>query len=156
MNLQANAHRILDLLLKICSKSLGWKQHELEQTLVIVERGKNKKNFFAKISEKFTASFAKRLDSLATVNVKEAQDNDIDCGDEQIAQRHHCRRVTEQEAEFRRRQAEGVPLGRVGTVTDVATLVGFLASDSASYITGQTIYVDGGLTTQLTPPGIYI
>jgi NAD(P)-dependent dehydrogenase (short-subunit alcohol dehydrogenase family) len=66
------------------------------------------------------------------------------------------RRVSEKEAEFRRRQANGVPLGRVGTVTDVATLVGFLASDSASYITGQTIYVDGGLTTQLTPPGIYI
>ena len=32
------------------------KQHELEQTLAIVERGKNKKSFIAKISEKFTAS----------------------------------------------------------------------------------------------------
>ncbi|MCB1693630.1 MAG: SDR family oxidoreductase [Pseudomonadales bacterium] len=66
------------------------------------------------------------------------------------------RPVDESTQAFRERQASGIPLGRVGTVTDVAALVGFLASDAASYITGQVIYVDGGLTTQLTPPGIYI
>jgi 3-oxoacyl-[acyl-carrier protein] reductase len=38
------------------------------------------------------------------------------------------------------------PLGRVGTVEDVAGLVAFLASDRASFISGQTIVVDGGLT----------
>jgi 3-oxoacyl-[acyl-carrier protein] reductase len=38
-----------------------------------------------------------------------------------------------------------VPLGRAGTVADVAGLVGFLASGAASYITGAVIPVDGGL-----------
>ncbi len=38
-----------------------------------------------------------------------------------------------------------VPLGRVGSVADVAGVVGFLASPSAAYITGAVIPVDGGL-----------
>lgn len=38
-----------------------------------------------------------------------------------------------------------VPLGRVGTTDDIASAVSFLASDGASYITGATIPVDGGL-----------
>jgi NAD(P)-dependent dehydrogenase (short-subunit alcohol dehydrogenase family) len=42
------------------------------------------------------------------------------------------------------------PLGRVGTPEDVARAVRFLASDDSAFITGQTIWVDGGLFTQ--PP----
>ena len=38
-----------------------------------------------------------------------------------------------------------IPLGRMGTVDDVAGLVAFLASDDATYITGSTYVVDGGL-----------
>lgn len=38
-----------------------------------------------------------------------------------------------------------IPMGRAGTGDDVAGLVAFLASDDATYITGQTINVDGGL-----------
>jgi glucose 1-dehydrogenase len=38
-----------------------------------------------------------------------------------------------------------IPLGRLGTVDDVAGLVAFLVSDDASYITGSTYVVDGGL-----------
>ena len=38
-----------------------------------------------------------------------------------------------------------IPLNRLGNVDDVSDLVIFLASDEASYITGQTISIDGGL-----------
>ena len=38
-----------------------------------------------------------------------------------------------------------IPLKRLGKAEDVAKLVSFLASDKASYITGQTISIDGGL-----------
>lgn len=38
------------------------------------------------------------------------------------------------------------PLGRMGTGEDIASLVAFLASDAAAFITGQNIYVDGGVT----------
>ena len=39
-----------------------------------------------------------------------------------------------------------IPLGRFGTVEDVAAIVSMLASDDASYLTGQTLVLDGGLS----------
>ena len=41
-----------------------------------------------------------------------------------------------------------VPLGRSATVEEVAAAVCFLASEEAAYITGQTLVLDGGLTSQ--------
>lgn len=38
-----------------------------------------------------------------------------------------------------------IPLGRMGTVEEVASLIAFLASPDAGYITGQTFVIDGGL-----------
>jgi len=44
---------------------------------------------------------------------------------------------------------DGIPLKRVGQPEDVANLVSFLASDEASFITGQAIFICGGLTVGL-------
>ncbi|HEY0952286.1 3-oxoacyl-ACP reductase FabG [Nocardioides sp.] len=46
--------------------------------------------------------------------------------------------------EFRRLNAEANPVRRVGYPEDIAAAAAFLCSDEASYITGQTLYVDGG------------
>lgn len=39
-----------------------------------------------------------------------------------------------------------IPMGRAGTCDEMAAAVAFLASDEAAYITGQTLFIDGGLT----------
>src|ERR1017187_10205272 len=41
---------------------------------------------------------------------------------------------------------KNIPLGRLGTPEDVAGLVAYLASDDASYVTGSTFVIDGGLS----------
>lgn len=48
------------------------------------------------------------------------------------------------DAEFRRNIEVQTPLGRVGVPADIATAVAFLASDEASWITGETLFISGG------------
>ena len=47
--------------------------------------------------------------------------------------------------EERKKLCDGIPLGRTGSPKDIANMCHFLASDSASYVTGQVMNVDGGL-----------
>lgn len=55
-----------------------------------------------------------------------------------------ARRVGMSVEDFRAAAAESNPVKRVGFPEDIAAAAAFLCSDEASYITGQTLYVDGG------------
>jgi 3-oxoacyl-[acyl-carrier protein] reductase len=47
--------------------------------------------------------------------------------------------------EAARELGAAIPLQRLGTPSDIASMVAFLASEHASYITGQVFVVDGGM-----------
>ncbi|NUR06072.1 MAG: 3-oxoacyl-ACP reductase FabG [Nocardioidaceae bacterium] len=55
-----------------------------------------------------------------------------------------ARRVGVEPEDFRKAAAESTPVRRVGQPEDIAATAAFLCSDDASFITGQTVYVDGG------------
>ena len=46
------------------------------------------------------------------------------------------------------RVVQATPVGRLGTAEEAAATVGFLASDEASFITGSSLVIDGGYTSQ--------
>jgi NAD(P)-dependent dehydrogenase (short-subunit alcohol dehydrogenase family) len=52
-------------------------------------------------------------------------------------------------------RVESYPLRRLGVPEDVANAVAFLASDEASWITGTNLFVDGGMTIQVTEAVTY-
>lgn len=50
------------------------------------------------------------------------------------------------DGERRAERGRSVPLGHVGEPRDIADVISFLCSDDARYVSGQVIYVDGGVT----------
>ena len=52
--------------------------------------------------------------------------------------------ATDTQSEHEKNQGLSTPLGRSGTPEEIASLVLYLASDSAGYLTGQALVVDGG------------
>ena len=55
--------------------------------------------------------------------------------------------MTKNMTEDAKKEAAGmIPMGRMGSTKDIADMVLFLAGDSANYITGQVMCVDGGMS----------
>lgn len=55
-------------------------------------------------------------------------------------------KALKEDEEKRKALLKQIPMNRIGTTEDVAALTSWLASDEASYVTGATYYVDGGLS----------
>ncbi len=74
----------------------------------------------------------------------------VDTGDEEGAFRLNYRAAARERGisyeDMKAERLAPVPLKRAGTAEEVASLCGFLSSDVAGYITGQTILIDGGRT----------
>jgi 3(or 17)beta-hydroxysteroid dehydrogenase len=72
---------------------------------------------------------------------------DTDMGDQVLATR--ARNLGTNDVEIARRQViERLPIGRMGTPTDIAKGIVFLASDDAAFMTGAGLVIDGGITAQ--------
>jgi 3(or 17)beta-hydroxysteroid dehydrogenase len=72
---------------------------------------------------------------------------DTDMGDQVLAIR--ARNLGTNDLEPARQQTlERIPIGRIGTVTDIAKGIVFLASDDAAFMTGAGLVIDGGITAQ--------
>ena len=64
----------------------------------------------------------------------------------------HERRYTREGVsaeDYYRQTAKDIPLGRVGEAEEVANVIAFLASDAASYVTGTSVNLDGGMSGTL-------
>ena len=68
-----------------------------------------------------------------------------DCASTMGAARGRKRHVIEN-PEFRSQILERIPLGRIADPKDVVGPVMFFCSDAAAFVTGQIMYVDGGIT----------
>ena len=84
---------------------------------------------------------------LTLVNSIHPGTTETEMGDQVLTMR--ARNLGTNDIEEARRQALGrLPIGRMGTVTDIAKGIVFLASDDAGFMTGAGLVVDGGITAQ--------
>jgi len=61
----------------------------------------------------------------------------------------HQRRIDRDKipaAEYYAKSAQGIPMGRVGEAEEVANVITFLVSEAASYVTGSSVNLDGGMS----------
>jgi citronellol/citronellal dehydrogenase len=49
--------------------------------------------------------------------------------------------------------AATIPIGRLGTVTEIAQMIAYLASPAGDFVTGTTVVIDGGVDNVDLPPG---
>ena len=88
-----------------------------------------------------------RKDYRIRVNSIHPGTTETDMGDQVLAIR--ARNLGTNDLEPARQQAlTRIPIGRMGTVTDIAKGIVFLASDDAAFMTGAGLVVDGGITAQ--------
>jgi 3-oxoacyl-[acyl-carrier protein] reductase len=57
-------------------------------------------------------------------------------------------------AEYRRSMEAAIPMGRLGSVNDIAHAVLFFASEQAGYVTGQSLVIDGGQVLPESPQAL--
>ena len=62
--------------------------------------------------------------------------------------------LVEMGQEYMDQMASSIPAGRLGTVADIGNAALFFATDEASYITGQTLVVDGGQILPESPQAL--
>lgn len=55
----------------------------------------------------------------------------------------------QENASYSKEDQAAIPVGRVGTVRDIAKMVSFLCSEDAGFITGETFVVDGGMSKRM-------
>lgn len=70
----------------------------------------------------------------------------VNCVSPSMVIKEESQQYYEENKDLRRLYEEIIPLRRMGTAEDIADAIEFLCSDKASYITGQEIVVDGGLS----------
>lgn len=128
----------------LCTQAAGrWMKDQKSGCIVNIGSGSNKHPFPRLVSYTASKGGIEQFTKVAAVELAEfgIRVNCVAPG--AILTERTLREVPDYDATW----SKATPLGRTGTPSDVGKAVAFLASDSASYITGQTLWVDGAAFT---------